>query len=79
MTARIRVLPQPPVEDNAARAIANAKQVLRRHDVVGVAMVAVFRDGSTGTVHSANASTWGRHLHSAAVYLTHRIERDFYQ
>lgn len=66
------------IEADAARAIAKAKTVLRSHDVAGVALVVVYRDGATGTLHSATGSRYGRALHSAATFLANKIERDFY-
>lgn len=78
MSARL-VKFEPRVELGCLVAIARAKRLLRQEDVVGVALAVVFRDGSTGTLHSATGSIYGRALHSASAYLTNRIERDFYE
>lgn len=76
--SKLRVVPIV-IEAEAARAIAKAKTVLRNPDIVGVALAVVYRNGATGTLHSATGSNHGRALHSAATFLANRIEREFYE
>jgi|GEM_PF-6499278 len=73
MAKIIKLAPAGPGED-AQRGIAEAKYILRNHDVRAVAFVFVKPDGVVGTLFAGNREGHFHQLRSGVEELRHRLD-----